>query len=256
MSKHNTRNRVKSFSDSCSTCCEKILKNESSFDCFCSGCRMYLNEDCTGLSEAAVNGVPAQGKNALLIRKKCVKKNHQDKWIKAAQKTTTSKEFRETQMKTLENEMFYLKKTVIKIKTLLTTKQLDSDHPTQASLISSRQEPPQGTRRQSPTRHPWINGEVSKIVQRTRSRRSSKVLTHINVYTLIGDVIHLNQFTSPNQFSPLNQFSLADNWRRKKLIYKTLPSSEEGNSSSTNLQTERTWESAIQLCTFGKVEID
>ena len=77
-------------------------------------------------------------------------------------------------MKTLENEMNYLKKTVIKIKTLLTTKQLDSDHPTQASLISSRQEPLQGTRRQSHTRHPWINGEGSKIVQRTRSRRSSK----------------------------------------------------------------------------------
>ena len=45
-------------------------------------------------------------------------------------------------MKTLENEITDLKKTETEIKTLLTTKQSDSDHPIQPSLIASRQEPP------------------------------------------------------------------------------------------------------------------
>ena len=71
---------------------------------------MHLNEDCTGLSEAAVNGIPALGKNALLICNKCVEEKHQDNLTQAAHETTTSKELRETQMKTLENEMTHLKK--------------------------------------------------------------------------------------------------------------------------------------------------
>ena len=103
---------------------------------------MHLNEDCTGLSEAAVNGVPALGKNALLICNKCVEEKRQDNSTQAAHETTTSKELRETQMKTRENEMTDLKKTVTEIKTLLSTKQPDSDYPTQLNSIASRQKPP------------------------------------------------------------------------------------------------------------------
>ena len=62
--------------------------------------------------------------------------------VQAAHETTTSKELRETQIKPLENEMTELKKTVTEIKTLLTTKQPDSDYPTQPSSIASRQKPP------------------------------------------------------------------------------------------------------------------
>ena len=103
---------------------------------------MHLNEDCTGLSEAAVNGIPALGKNALLICNKCVEEKHQDNLTQAAHETTTSKELRETQMKTLENEMTDLKKTVTEIKTLLSTKQPDSDYRTQLNSTASRQKPP------------------------------------------------------------------------------------------------------------------
>ena len=71
---------------------------------------MHLNEDCTGLSEAAVYGVPALGKNALLICNKCVEEKRQDNLTQAAHETTTSNELRETQMKTLENEMTDLQK--------------------------------------------------------------------------------------------------------------------------------------------------
>ena len=142
MSKHNTRNWVKSVSDSCSTNCEKIFKNENSFDCFCCGCRKHLKEDCSGLQEAAVNGVLALGKNDLLLCNKCVEEKRQNNLNQAAHETTTSKELRETQMKTLENEMTDLKKTVTEIKMLLSTKQPDSDYPTQPSSIASRQKPP------------------------------------------------------------------------------------------------------------------
>ena len=83
---------------------------------------MHLNEDCTGRSEAAVKGVPALGKNASLICNKCNEENCQDKLIQAAQETTTFKELRETELKTLENKMTDLKKTVTKIQTPLTTK--------------------------------------------------------------------------------------------------------------------------------------
>ena len=103
---------------------------------------MHLKEDCSGLQEAAVNGVLALGKNDLLLCNKCVEEKRQNNLNQAAHETTTSKELRETQMKTLENEMTDLKKTVTEIKMLLSTKQPDSDYPTQPSSIASRQKPP------------------------------------------------------------------------------------------------------------------
>ena len=112
MSKHNTRNRVKSISDSCFTCDEKILKNESSFDCFVCGCRMHLTKNCTGLSEAAVNGVLAIGKNALLLCNKCIEEKRHEKLAQSAHVNTVSNEHQESQMKNLETEMTDLKKTV------------------------------------------------------------------------------------------------------------------------------------------------
>ena len=158
---------------------------------------MHLNEDCTGLSEAAVNGVPALGKNALLICNKCVEEKRQDNLTQAAHETTTSKELQETQMKTLENEMTDLKKTVTEIKTLLTTKQPDSDYPTQPSSIASRQKPPpkpadelDGTR---------IRGIPESMEKEARLRQEhdlakvQKVLTHMDVNASIGDVIRLGR---------------------------------------------------------------
>ena len=131
MSKHNTRNRVKSISDSCFNCDEKILKNESSFDRFVCGCRMHLTENSTGLSEAAVNGVLAIGKNALLLCNKCIEEKRHEKLAQSAHVNTVSNEHQESQMKNLETEMTDLKKTASEIKTLLTRKPPDSGQPAQ-----------------------------------------------------------------------------------------------------------------------------
>ena len=194
MSQHNTRNWVKSVSDSCSTCWEKIPKNESSFDCFCCGCRLHLNEDCTGLSEAAVNGVPALGKKALLICNKSVEEKRQDNLTKAAHESATSKELRETQMKTLENEMSDLKKTVTEIKTQLTTKQPDSDYPIQpSSIVSRRKPPPKPAEELDGIRIRGIPESTNKET-RLRQEQVQEVLTHMDVNASIRDVKRLGRY--------------------------------------------------------------
>ena len=122
----------------------------------------------------------------------------QDKLTQAVQEITTSKELRETQLKTLENETTDLKKTVTEIKTLLTTKQPDSDHPTQPSLIDSRQEPPpkpaeelDGIRIRG---IPESTEKEARLRQKTISPKLKKVLDRMDVYALIGDVIRLGRY--------------------------------------------------------------
>ena len=99
---------------------------------------MHLKRDCYDLSEATVNGVPDLVKIALLICNKHVEEKRQESCPRNYNLRRTS----ETQLQTLENKMTDLKKTVTKIKMLLTTKQPDSNLPTPPSLIASRQEPP------------------------------------------------------------------------------------------------------------------
>ena len=198
MSKHNTRNRVKSISDSCFTCDEEILKNESSFDCFVCGCRMHLTKNCTGLSEAAVNGVLAIGKNALLLCNKCIEEKRHEKLAQSAHVNTVSNEHQESQMKNLETEMTDLKKTVSEIKTLLTRKPPDSGQPAQNSPITKSQEqmpkPPEeldGIR---------IRGIAESTEKEARVRKEhdlaevQKLLTHMEVNAVIGDVIRLGRY--------------------------------------------------------------
>ena len=159
---------------------------------------MHLNEDCTGLCEAAVNGVPALGKNALLICNKCVEEKRQDNLTQAAHETTTSKELRDTQMKTLENEMTDLKKTVTEIKTLLSTKQPDSGYPTQPSSIASRQKsPPKPAEELDGIRIrgiPESTEEEARLRQEHDLAEFQKVLTHMDVNASIGDVIRLGRY--------------------------------------------------------------
>ena len=159
---------------------------------------MHLNEECTGLSEAAVNGVPALGKNALLICNKCVEEKRQDNLTQAAYETTTSKELQKTQMKTLENEMTDLKKTVTEIKTLLSTKQPDSDCPTQHSSIASRQKPPPKHAEEldgiSIRGVPESTEKEARLRQEHDLAEIQKVLTHIDVNASIGDVIRLGRY--------------------------------------------------------------
>ena len=159
---------------------------------------MHLNEDCTGLSEAAVNGVPALGKNALLICNKCVEEKRQDNLTQAAHEITTSKELRDTQTKTLENKMTDLKKTVTKIKTLLSTKQPDSNYPSQPSSIASRQKPPpkpaeelDGIRLRG---IPESTKKEARLRQEHDLAEVQKVLTHMEVNASIGDVIRLGRY--------------------------------------------------------------
>ena len=52
MSKHYTRKKL--VTDSCSSCNEKISKNEKPFDCAISGNRMRLSEQSTELSDVAL----------------------------------------------------------------------------------------------------------------------------------------------------------------------------------------------------------
>ena len=120
----------------------------------------------------------------------------------AAHETTTSKELRETQMKTLENEMTDLKKTVTKIKTLLATKQPDSDYPTQPSLIASRQKlPPKPAEELDAIRTrgiPESTEKEARLRQEHDLREVQKVLTHMDVNASIGDVIRLGRFDENN----------------------------------------------------------
>ena len=116
----------------------------------------------------------------------------------AAHETTTSQEFRETQMKTLENEMTDLKKTVTETKTLLSTKQPDSDYPTQPSSIASRQKPPpkpaeelDGIRIRE---IPESTEKEARLRQEHDLAEVQKVLTHMDVNASIGDVIRLGQY--------------------------------------------------------------
>ena len=159
---------------------------------------MHLNEDCTGLSEAAVNGVSALGKNALLICIKCVEEKRQDNLTQAAHETTTSEELRETQMKTLENDMTDLKKTVIEIKTLLTTKQPNSDYPTQPSSIASRQKPPPKPAEELDgiciRRIPESTEKEARLRQEHDLAEVQKVLTLMDVNASFGDVIRLGRY--------------------------------------------------------------
>ena len=116
----------------------------------------------------------------------------------AARETTTSKELRETQMKPLENEMTDLKKTVTEIKTLLTTKQPDSDYPTQPSSIASRQKPPPKPAEELDGIR--MRGIPESTVKEARLRQEhdlaevQKVLTHMDVNASIGDVIRLGRY--------------------------------------------------------------
>ena len=178
MSKSNNQNRVKSISDSCFTCDEKILKNESSFDCSVCGCRMHLTKNCTGLSEAAVNGVLAIGKNALLLCNKCIEEKRHEKLAQPAHVNTVSNEHQGSQMKNLETKMTDLKKTVSEIKTLLTRKPPDSGQPAQNSPITKSQEkmpkPPEELDGIRIRGIPEFNGRRSKSTPRTRPCRSSK----------------------------------------------------------------------------------
>ena len=96
---------------------------------------MHLTKNCTGLSEAAVNGVLAIGKNALLCNK-CIEEKRHEKLAQSAHVNTVSNEHQESQMKNLETEMTDLKKTVSEIKTLLKRKPPDSGQPAQNSPIT------------------------------------------------------------------------------------------------------------------------
>ena len=101
---------------------------------------MHLTKNCTGPSEAAVNGVLAIGKNSLLLCNKCIEEKRHKKLAQSAHVNTVSNEHQESQMKNLETEMTDLKKTVSEIKTLLTRKPPDSGQPARNSPITKSQE--------------------------------------------------------------------------------------------------------------------
>ena len=185
MSKHNTRNRVKSISDSCFTCDEKILKNESSFDCFVCGCRMHLTKNCTGLSEAAVNGVLAIGKNALLLCNKCIEEKRHEKLAQSAHVNTVSNEHQESQMKNLETEMTDIKKTVSEIKTLLQN----------SPITKSQEQMPKPPEELDGIRIRGIPESTEKEVRQEHDLAEvQKLLTHMEVNAIIGDVIRLGRY--------------------------------------------------------------
>ena len=198
MSKHNTRNRVKSISDSCVTCDEKILKNESSFDCFVCGCRMHLTKNFTGPSEAAVNGVLAIGKNALLLCNKCIEEKRHEKLAQPARVNTVSNEHQESQVKNPETEMTELKKTVSEIKTLLTRKPPDSGQPAQNSPITKSQEQmPKPTEELDGIRIrgiPESTEKEARVRQEHDLAEAQKLLTHMEVNAIIGDVIRFGRY--------------------------------------------------------------
>ena len=196
MSKHNTRNRVKSISDSCFTCDEKILKNESSFDCFVCGCRMHLTKNFTGPSEAAVNGVLAIGKNALLLCNKCIEEKRHEKLAQPAHVNTVSNEHQESQVKNLETEMTELKKTVSEIKTLLTRKPPDSGQPAQP-ITKSQEQMPKPTKELDGIRIrgiPESTEKEARVRQEHDLAEAQKLLTHMEVNAIIGDVIRFGRY--------------------------------------------------------------
>ena len=210
---------------------------------------MHLNEDCTGLSEAAVNGEPALGINALLICIKCVEEKRQDILTQAAHETTTSKKLRVIQMKTLENEMTDLKKTVTK--TLLSTKQPDSDYPTQPSSIASRQKlPPKPAEELDGIR---IRGIPESTEKEARLRQEhdladvQKVLTHMDVNASIGDVIRLGRYDENKIRTILLKVPNAYQRRMILLSARKLKNSPQPNFLSRQLTKEETDQENLAL---------
>ena len=96
-------------------------------------------------------------------------------------------------MKTLEIEMTDLKKKLTEIKTLLTAKQFDSDHPTQSNLIASRQELPPKPNEELGAflirRIPESTDKEVRLRQEDDLAEVQKVLTQMGVNASIGDVI-------------------------------------------------------------------
>ena len=91
-----------------------------------------------------------------------------------------------------------LKKTTNEIKTLLSTKQPDSDYPTQPSSIASRQKPPSKPAEELDGIR--IRGIPESTEKEVRLRHEhdlaevQKVLTHMDVNASIGDVIRLGRY--------------------------------------------------------------
>ena len=111
---------------------------------------------------------------------------------------TVSNEHQESQMKNLENEMTDLKKTVSEIKTLLTRKPPDSGHPAQNSPITKSQE-------QMPKTPEELDGirirgipksteKEARVRQEHDLAEVQKLLTHMEVNAIIGDVIRLRRY--------------------------------------------------------------
>ena len=166
--------------------------------CFVCGCRMHLTKNCTGLSEAAVNGVLAIGKNALLLCNKCIEEKRHEKLAQSAHVNTVSNEHQESQMKNLETEMTDPKKTVYEIKTLLTRKPPDSGQPAQNSLITKSQEkmpkPPEELDGIRIRGIPESTEKEARVRQEHDLVEVQKLLTHMEVNAIIGDVIRLGRY--------------------------------------------------------------
>ena len=159
---------------------------------------MHLTKNCTGLSEAAVNGVLAIGKNALLICNKCIEEKRHEKLAQPVHVNTVSNEHQESQMKNLETEMTDLKKTVSEIKTLLTRKPPDSGQPAQNSPITKSQEqmpkPPEELDGIRIRGIPESTEKEARVRQEHDLAEVQKLLTHMEVNAIIGDVIRLGRY--------------------------------------------------------------
>ena len=159
---------------------------------------MHLTKNCTGLSEPAVNGVLAIGKNALLLCNKCIEEKRHEKLAQPAHVNTVSNEHQESQMKNLETEMTDLKKTVSGIKTLLTKKPPDSGQPAQNSPITKSQEqmpkPPEELDGIRIRGIPESTEKEARVRQEHDLAEVQKLLTQMEVKAIIGDVIILGRY--------------------------------------------------------------
>ena len=191
MSKHYTRK--KSVTDSCLSCNERIPKNEKSFDCAMCGNRMHLSERCTELSDVALKGILALGKNVLLLCSKCVgEKCHET----IMQDVKENNENQKKQMQNIEAEMTAMKQTISEIKTFLThkAKETEVQNPVTASAINIPMKPPEEL---DEIRIRGIEECADKNPMNCQNydyTEVQKILTHLNVSTEISDIIRLGKY--------------------------------------------------------------
>ena len=178
------------------------------------GNRMHLSEQCTELSDVALKGILALGKNVLLLCNNCVgEKCHET----IMQDVNENKENQKKQLQNIDAEMTAMKQTISEIKTFLThkAKETEVQNPVTTSATNTLKPPEEldGIR---------IRG-IKECADKNPMNRQNhdyaevqKILAHLNVSTEINDIIRLGKYDENKTRTIL--IKIPNPWQRRKIL--------------------------------------